>query len=546
MEFNPILSREHIRTMTEAGFWSDRLLTDYLDEAVRKSPDRVAIVDRNSMTGQRTRLTYAELDERVERIAHGLTALGIGPRDVVSFQLPNWWEFTALHLACLRIGAVTNPLMPIFRERELSFMLGLTESKIFIVPRSFRGFDHAALGRRLKSEIPTLRHVLVVGGEGDEAFESLLARKPAASGAAPAFANSRTGANDVIQILFTSGTTGEPKAVMHTSNTLVFDVLAYIRQLGLTPDDIALMSSPLAHLTGFLVGLMVPIVLGTKTVLQDIWQPEEAATLIAEEGATFTMATTPFLLDLTETAERRPDTVASLRKFVVGGAPIPRVLARRAATVLGATITPVWGMTEIGVATGTKLEDGPEKIFETDGCALPHFEIRVVDAEGREVPPDEEGRLLSRSPSTFVGYLKRPEWYCCDAEGWLDSGDLARMSADGYIRITGRSKDIIIRGGENIPVAEIENLIYRHSAVLEVAVVGMPDERLGERGCAFVTLRENTNITLPELVTFLSEARMAKQYHPERLEILPELPKTPSGKIQKFRLREMAKALGAG
>jgi len=303
------------------------------------------------------------------------------------------------------------------------------------------------------------------------------------------------------------------------------------------------MASPLAHQTGFMYGIMMPVWLGATLVLQDVWDPHRALDLIAAEGVTFTMGATPFLADLATAAETRRADVASLRIFLSAGAPIPRALVRRATEALGADIISAWGMTENGAVTTTKPGDPPEKTFETDGCALRGMEVRVVDAEGASLPPGAEGRLQARGASNFVGYLKRPEWFAMDAEGWFETGDLARIDADGYVRITGRLKDVIIRGGENIPVVEVEGLIYHHPAVREAAVVAMPDARLGERACAFLTLREGAVLGFTELTRFLEAQGLARSYWPERLEVLADLPKTPSGKIQKNELRALARAL---
>jgi cyclohexanecarboxylate-CoA ligase len=298
----------------------------------------------------------------------------------------------------------------------------------------------------------------------------------------------------------------------------------------------------MAHPTGFMYGMMMAHYLGAKNGLQDVWNGERAADIIEAEGVTFTMASTPFLSDLVEVGQRRPEAFRSFRIFLAGGAPIPRVLARRAADTLGAAIVSGWGMTENGALAIGRLDDPPEKTFETDGCPLPGMEIRVVDFAGRELPPGTEGRLQARGCSNFVGYLKRPELNGTDPDGWFDTGDLARIDADGYVRITGRSKDIIIRGGENIPVVEIEELLYHHPGVQEVAIVAMPDERLGERCCAFVVPREGIEFDMAEMRRFLEAQGTARHYLPERLEVACEMPKTPSGKIQKFRLREMARA----
>lgn len=546
MKTDPILPEVRLQTMKAAGLWTDRLLLDDFDHWVAKAPERTAIVDHNSMTGARTALTYAELSGLVDRIAVGLALLGVGRGDVVSMQLPNWWQFTALHLTALRLGAVTNPVMPIFRERELGFMLRLAESKVLVIPREFRGFKYPPMANAIRPSLPGLKHVLVVGGEDESAFERLIDGASDADDAArDRFAANRSGPDDVVEILYTSGTTGEPKGVMHTSNTLYANVVPYAARFALDENDTILMASPLAHQTGFLYGIMAPIHLGGKVVFQDIWNANKAVDLIAAEGVTFTMAATPFLSDMTDEAAKRPADVKSLRTFLSAGAPIPRALVRRAAEHLGANIISAWGMTENGAVTTTLIGDPPDKTFETDGCPLQGMEVRVVDDNGVVLQADAEGRLQAKGASNFVGYLKHPEWFATDEAGWFDTGDLARIDHDGYVRITGRTKDVIIRGGENVPVVEVEGLIYQHPGIQEVAVVAMPDPRLGERACAFAVMRAGASLTLPELVAFLRERHLARNYLPERLEVVEALPKTPSGKIQKVVLRGMAKDLTA-
>jgi len=263
---------------------------------------------------------------------------------------------------------------------------------------------------------------------------------------------------------------------------------------------------------------------------------------ITTERATFTMGATPFLNDLADFCIATGTTTPSLRIFVSAGAPIPRPLVAKARRALGAAVLSAWGMSENGAVTTTRIEDSEEKVTTTDGCPLPGMEVRVVDPAGCVVPSGEEGRLQVRGCSNFIGYLKRPGLAQIDAEGWFETGDIARMDADGYIRIAGRAKDIIIRGGENIPVYEVEELLFKHPAVAAVAVVGYPDERLGERACAFVIPRKDASLSLQEMVDYLKAQKMAVQYIPERLEIVAELPRTPSGKIQKFKLREIVKA----
>ena len=543
MQFDPILPQARVKAMKAHGYWNDLILTDYFERCVAEMPNKTAVSDFNSTAQVTNRLSYREMARRVDRIAIGLMRLGVEKNDVVSCQFPNWWQFTALSLACVRIGAIINPIMPIFRERELKFMLGLAESKVFVIPREFRGFDYAAMARDIRSELPSLHHLLIVGGEGPESFEQALLdlQRDADQDATERFKARRPTADNVMELLYTSGTTGEPKGVMHTANTLFSNLRPYAERLRLGRDDVVLMASPMAHQTGFMYGLMMPIMLGATAVLQDIWEPKQAATRIGNERVTFTMASTPFLSDLTDVVETNNHDVSSLRVFLSAGAPIPRVLVERATQVLKANIVSAWGMTENGAVTTTKLDDPPQKAFHTDGCTLPGMEVRITDHVNNPLPPGAEGRLMTRGCSNFVGYLKRPQLYGHDAEGWFDTGDLARIDADGYIRITGRSKDIIIRGGENIPVVEIEGLLFRHPAIQAVAIIGYPDPRLGERACAFVVLKAGHTFSEAEMVQFLEREKVIKQYLPERLEIVAELPRTPSGKVQKFKLREIAK-----
>ena len=541
MEFDAILIPPRRTAMVAAGRWPDRTINDDLDRCLRERPDKVALTALSIDRGQTHRFTYRELAMLADRVAVGLSRLGVGRNDVVSCQLPNWWEFTLVYLACSRIGAVMNPLMHIFRERELSFMLAHGRSKVVIVPKQFRGFDFEAMLRGLQPSLPDLAHVLAIGGQGPDSFEARLTvpRWELEPDARAILTANRPGPDDVTQMIYTSGTTGEPKGVMHSANTVMSNILPYAERMRLSADDVVLMASPMAHQTGFLYGLMMPIVLQATAVLQDIWDPGRAVDLIREEGATFTMASTPFLTDLARTVTQTGKSLPSLRTFLCAGAPIPGPLVEQARAALGAKIVSAWGMTENGAVTTTLLNDADERPVNTDGCPLPGMAVKIADAAGAALPTGEIGRLLVRGCSNFGGYLKRPHLNNTDADDWFDSGDLAYVDARGYIRISGRSKDVIIRGGENIPVIEIEALLYRHPAVAQVAIVAYPDPRLGERACAFVVPKAGQSLDFASMIDFLKSHKLALQYMPERLEIRDALPATPSGKIQKFKLRDM-------
>jgi cyclohexanecarboxylate-CoA ligase len=530
------LTAERIGQLVSAGFWRNETVDGYLDRWATARPDKTAIVD------DRSRLTYGGLARLVERVAYGLQAHGIGRGSIVSCQLPNWNEFVVVALAASRLGAILNPIPPIYRAREVRFILDRLESRTVVVPEVFRGFDYVAMLASLQPELPRLEHVFVARGRPGEAmhpFASLTDRTWESREERRPLAGSHP--NQVNEVIFTSGTTGEPKGVMHTPNTTLSLIHPTIERLGCSDREIILMASTFGHQTGYLYGFCLTLLLGGTGVWLDVWNAEEAARLIEAERVTFTMGATPFLQDLTYTPALDRRDVSSLRVFISAGAPIPRTLVQDARERLRCAISAGWGMTENGLVTCNALNDAQEKVFGTDGAPLPGMELRVVDDEGRRVPAKTEGELLVRGHSMFVGYFKRPDFTrdAYTADDWFKTGDRAMLDADGYVSITGRSKDLIIRGGENISVAEVENLLFAHPKIAGVAVVGMPDPRLQERACAFVIPAPGESVTLAELVAYLDARSLARQKFPERLEIVTEFPMTPSGKIQKYRLRQL-------
>ena len=296
--------------------WPQRMLTDYLDDAVGRHPDKVAIVDYNSMNRAATTLSYRQLQRIVGRVA--AESQRWERKMAPLLRLPNWWQFVALYLACARLGAIINPLMPIFRQRELRYMLGFAGAEIMVVPRLFRGCDYSALIADIRADLPRLAHLLVIGGSGENFFERRLLdrRWEDEVDLAALFARQTPSPNDVTQLLYTSGTTGEPKGVMHTSNTLLSILIKYQERLGLGGDDIIFMASPMGHQAGFMYGLMMGPMLGAKLVLQDIWNADEAALLIQDEAVTYTMGSTPFLADLADSPMVEHTDMSSLRTFV--------------------------------------------------------------------------------------------------------------------------------------------------------------------------------------------------------------------------------------
>jgi cyclohexanecarboxylate-CoA ligase len=515
------------------------LIEDDVARHARRAPDALAAVAVDSAGRDRT-LTWSELWERSGRAAATLRSLGVGPGDAVAYQLPNRLEFETLSLGALRVGAVCEPLMPIFRERELRFMLTESAAQVLFVPERFRGHDHAAMASGLRGDLPALRHLIVVpDGGAARASESADADAVAVSARRPQ-------PDALAQLLFTSGSTGEPKGVLHRHEVLDRAADAHIEHFGLRHDDVIYIPSPLAHQTGWLYGMWIAWRLGATQVIQESWDADVGFDAIVRHGVTFTQAATPFLADLVRVAGERGGAAAEnpLRMFVATGAAIPRELARRSREVLDAEVGGGFGTTESCMGAGFVPGLADERAWTSDGVALQNVSLRVVDDAGRELPPGQEGHFEIGTDTLFAGYLNRPAETAeaITADGWYRPGDLATIDADGYLRITGRVKDVINRGGEKVPVAEIEQLLYAHPAVQEVAIVAMPDERLGERACAFVVLAEATadGLDFASMQRYLDERRVAKPYWPERLELVAELPRTPSGKIQKFVLREQA------
>jgi cyclohexanecarboxylate-CoA ligase len=519
---------------TSTGHWRNECLETYLDRWASGRPDKTAMVDRFG------RQTWSELARLVERVAHGLRAHGVERGSVISCQLPNWTEFSLVFLAASRLGAVVHPIPPTYRGSELRFMLGLLESTVLVVPETFRGFAYPAMVGGLRAETPRLEHVFVARGTAPPGMQPFSVLTDTAWETRPGRRSLEGGdPNAVHEVIFTSGTTGEPKGVMHTPNTVLSTIHHLIERLGFSERDVILMASTLGHQTGYLYGYCLTLLLGGTTIWMDIWNAEEAARLIEAERVTFTMGATPFLRDLTYTRARAD--LSSLRLFISAGAPIPRPLVPDARARLDCAISAGWGMTENGLVSCNGLADPDDKVCGTDGLPLPGMELRVVDDEGHEVATGTEGELLVRGSAQFVGYFKRPAFTdeAHTADGWFKTGDRATLDGDGYVSITGRSKDLIIRGGENIPVAEVENLLFAHPKIAGVAIVAISDLRLQERACAVVVPQPGEAITLAEIVGYLDGQQLAKHKFPERLEIVSEFPMTPSGKIQKYRLREL-------
>lgn len=536
MFFETRLTTELIARYTAAGYWAPMVLHDLLVSHAAHRPEKPAVVDRSGT------LTYRELLALVDRVAVGLLELGVRPRDVVSVQLPNWREFVVAALAIERIGAVVNPITTILRHRELREIVALGRPAALIVPEVFRGFRHVDLALELQAEAPWLRHVVVVGSApaGTVPWERL-AGEPWEQRVPPRVLDHlRPDAAEIAELAFSSGTTGQPKGVLHTHHTLMLAVGSTLRRQQIGPECVSLVVLPLGHNAGYFYGLRLALQAGGTVVLQDVWDPAAAIALIERHRVTHTEGTTTFIIDLLAAPDLGRRDLSSLCMVMCGGSPIPPAVAEEAQRRLAGFFCPIYGMTEQGQTISCHPSMPPEKVRRTVGTLQPEMEAKIVDADGHVLPPGAEGRLLTRGPFNFVGYIQGRAFseQFFDAEGFFDSGDLARRDAEGYVTITGRAKDIIIRGGENLPVKEIEDLLATHPAVREAVVVGVPDPRLGERAWACVCLRPGASLTLDDLRAHFAAQRVTTQFWPEALAIYDEFPRTPAGKIQKFKLRE--------
>jgi cyclohexanecarboxylate-CoA ligase len=537
--FDPVA---HAKAMREGGYWIDKSYDEFLQQTIARTPDKLALVAHRSDRSQERRFTYSQLGDSISRAAASLKRLGVGQGDVISSQLPNWWECAVLALAAFRIGAVVNPLMPIFRERELTYMLDFAETTVLVVPKLFRGFDHEAMAKSLQPDLPKLKHVIAVDGEGPSSFDAALLQANERLAPPPVGEIGALPGDEMAVLMFTSGTTGSPKGVMHCLNTLMACNVGLAGRFGLDETDTMLVCSPLGHMTGFAAGMLLGLKIGATVIFQDVWEPRRGVTIMANEGVTYSAGAATFLADMCEAVAAGAPKPTKLRKFLCAGAPIPPALIDRVYRELDLKVCSLWGMTESLSSTLTEPERALEKSSKTDGRPLDGVDVKVVRLDGVPAPVGETGLLKVRGAQMCLGYYKRPDMEPFDAEGWFDTGDLAYMDNEGYIRINGRIKDIIIRGGENVPIVEIENLLFKHPAVLAAALVGYPDSRLGEKACAFVVLRSGHTLDLKTLQAYMADHKVAKQYWPERVEAVADLPKTPAGKVQKFQLREQAKA----
>ncbi|HXG04691.1 MAG TPA: AMP-binding protein [Candidatus Binatia bacterium] len=527
--FQTRLTPELIDRYTRSGHWKSETFYDILARRAAAHPDRVAIVDH------RGRLTYGELRARVDRVAAGLAALNVEPGEVVTIQLPNWAEFAAVFFACERVGAVANQIGPDYRTREVEYILRFSESRVFVCPASFRGFDYVAMADELRPRLPDLRSVWVLGGAGrgvsvplDEALNG--------TKLVPEYRPRAMSADEVMRMAFTSGTTGNPKGVMHSFNTTLSACRILNEAMAVTADDVFLIYLPLGLNWGYLT-LLQALMVGGRAVLLDRFSTRAALELIERERVSFIPSAPASLIAMLNDPDLPRFDLSSLRVVITGGASCPVETIRAFRARVPGHLIELYGMLETGFHTFTRLTDDPEAVTGTIGRPAPGMRLRLIDEHGRDVPAGAEGEIAAEGPSVHLGYHKNPAANAelFTADGWFRTGDLGQQDAAGNVRIVGRLKEMINRGGKKFFPREIEEILYAHPKVLHAAIVGLPDPRLGERNCLCLIPRPGSLPSLQELVDYLKDS-VATYKLPEELEIFDDFPFTPTGKIQRHVL----------
>lgn len=530
-----------------AGFWQPTSFNALLAQRAAERPDATFVFDST------TAFTYREFYERALRLAVGFAREGMGRGDRVAVQLPNWTEVPVIAAALSRIGAVLVPIMPIYRDDEVGYVVRHSGAAAVVTCGEFRGFGHLRMITGLRSSCPDVRAVYVARADDIDPEVGVPLDRLVVDGDLKGLeeeAGPDSSPDDGFLIVYTSGTTSRPKGCFHTFNTIRASAAAIRKSLDYGPDDVQFGPSPVTHSTGLVTSAVLPLLAGARSYLMEAFEPGEALRRIAEYGCTAAVTATSFLQMLMAAYDPEKHDASSLRLWVCAGSPIPGSVVERSRELFaGCQTLSLYGRSENFLTTMCTVRDDPQRSATSDGSALEGALVRIVDPDGREVPRGEEGDVAYKGPSHMIEYFhdQQETQALFTPDGFSRSGDLGRMDDDGFVRITGRLKDIVIRGGMNISAREVEDHLLRHPAISNAAVVGMPDERLGEKVCAYVVPADpDAGLTLDTVTSYLREHKVAVQKLPERLEVVPSLPMTATGKIQKHVLRtEIATKLQA-
>ena len=529
--FKTRLTKAMVAEYTEAGFWHRDTFHDILSRNASRFPDREVLYDG------RQRVTYGELLERVDAVAARLKEHGVRPRDVVTIQLPNRIDFACAFFAIERLGAIAIQVNTDFREHEIEFILRFSQSVAYICPREFRGFCYLSMIKGLATQLPALRFIACTQQPDEPEVVSL---EDAVWGREHAqdFEPARMDANEVYRMAFTSGTTGNPKAVIHNHNTTLSASRIQNQDLGITEDEVFLLYLPLGLNWGYLA-LLQTIIVGARAVLLDRFTAKAALSLIDNEHVTYVPTAPASIISLLNAPELELADLGSLRLVVSGGASCPLETIRECRRKMKGSFLELYGMLESGFHAYTRETDDPEAVNGTVGKTATGLGLRILDDQGNDMPTGEEGEIAGKGPSIHLGYHNNPKANqdAFTADGWFRTGDLGYLDVAGNLVISGRSKEIINRGGKKFHPREVEEILYTHSKVQHVAIVGLQDPRLGERNCLCVVPRPGQSVTLDEMLAIL-RGRVATYKLPESLHVFEELPFTPTGKLQRHRLAQ--------
>jgi acyl-CoA synthetase (AMP-forming)/AMP-acid ligase II len=497
-------------------------LVDLIAKRAEATPNAVMLVDQDERT-----LTFAEYFEDVERAAAGFEAHGIAPGDVVSWQLPTWIESFVLVGALARIGAVQNPILPIYRKREVAFVCRQAKTKLLVVPSEWRGFDFLSMAEEIAGEVDGL-DVLTADKELPGGDPSLLLPSVASDD------------EPVRWLFYTSGTTADPKGAQHTDATIMATAIAMDERIALTAEDRSGLVFPFTHIGG-ITWLFSTLLEGCTTILVEAFDPVTTPPVLAREGVTLAGSGTTFHMAYLAAQRAQPDTklFPDVRGFPGGGAPKPPQLHYDLKNEVGGVgIVSGYGLTEAPIIAMASVFDSDEVLAETEGRATRGVQLRAVTLEGKVAGIGEEGEIRAKAPQLMKGYLDPAlDADAFDEDGWFRTGDLGVIDAEGNVRITGRLKDIIIRKGENISAKEVEDLLFTHDQIADVAVIGVPDPAAGEIACAVVVPAGDGRVGLMEIADFLTGKGLMIQKVPERIEFVDALPRNPTGKVLKHELR---------
>ena len=530
MAYVNMVKPELAQRYTAAGHWTNKTFFEFIDERAAAHPDREVFADA------RRRISYGALKDEILRCAELYRRLGIRRGDVVTVQLPNWIEFAVAFFALELIGAIANKVNPDFRARELDYILKFSGSRAYVFPREFKGFDYLAMAKGLQTSVPGLAY-LIVAGEAAAGATSLSEFR-----SCPPLAPEhrvRMDPNEVFRMAFTSGTTGDPKCVLHSFNTTIYAPWLLNRDMAVTDRDVLLTYLPVGLNWGYIT-LMQTIMAGARAVLMERFSARAALELIGRERVTYIPTSPAAIVTMLAEPELGEFDLSSLRVVITGGASAAIETIRDYQTRAKGHLIELYGMLETGFHTYTRFTDDPEKVNGTIGRLVGDMELRIIDAAGNDVPYGEVGEVAARGPSVHLGYHNNPAANAASftEDGWFRTGDLGRfVDKAGNVQLSGRSKEIINRGGKKFFPREVEEILYTHPSVMHAAMVGVPDTRLGERNCLCVIPKSGRALSLDEAVTFLKD-QIADYKLPESIERFDEFPMTGTGKIRRHILRD--------